>query len=223
VLAGLRPCVQFVYHFFLTLLQSYLCEWQLQWENKWKSNSTHQRHGKISWSNSQWWKKSGLKINDEKTEYCLFFKHNTAAISIQLGDVKIKSKIKINALGILLNSKLKLSCHVPTVITKANKALNVITIIRKFFISKELIILLRSNYYSVLYYNSEVWHLRSLKCNISANTLRVTLHYPDPSIIFIDLHRQVKRVHGQWSVNSDCPYCCIELLTLPYQNLSGLD
>jgi Golgi nucleoside diphosphatase len=58
----------------------------------------------------------------------------------------------------------------------------------------------KSNYFSILYYNSKVWHLESLKRNIYnkllsalANAICVALNYPDQFISFTDLHKQVKR------------------------------
>jgi hypothetical protein len=88
------------------------------------------------------------------------------------------------------------SSHVSKVIIKANKALNAIKLIRKFFNKKELLQLLTSNFFSVLYYNSEVWHLGTLKASIkrqlfcaSSKAIRVALHYPDPSVSYMELHK----------------------------------
>ena len=66
-------------------------------------------------------------------------------------------------MGAEFDSKLTCSSHIAKRINKSNKALHAIKIIRKYFSSKELITLLTANFYSVLYYNSEVWHLSTLK------------------------------------------------------------
>jgi hypothetical protein len=57
-----------------------------------------------------------------------------------------------------------------------------------------------SNYYSILYYNSEIWHLPSLTNDLkhslfiaSASALRVCLHYPNNSISYEDLQKITKR------------------------------
>ena len=47
-------------------------------------------------------------------------------------------------------------------LTRASKALNAIRLIRTHFNQQELLQLVTSNYYSVLYYNSEVWHILTL-------------------------------------------------------------
>jgi hypothetical protein len=78
--------------------------------------------------------------------------------------------------------------------------LGAIKLIRKYFSTKELLQISTSNDFSVLYYNSEVWHLRNLHHDVktqlmsaSANAICVPLHFPDPYISFAELHRMTKR------------------------------
>jgi hypothetical protein len=56
--------------------------------------------------------------------------------------------------------------------------------------------LLTSNFYSILYYNAEIWLSDSLSHQLkkqlqsaSGRALRVAMHYPDPMISFQQLHR----------------------------------
>ncbi len=51
-------------------------------------------------------KKSGMKVNDEKTELCLFHRHNMAQVNVSIGDSIVKSKNEINVLGVLFDSRL---------------------------------------------------------------------------------------------------------------------
>jgi hypothetical protein len=95
---------------------------------------------------TKWLKKSGLKLNHDKTNLGLFHKQETAPIRIKIGDTMVLSKSEINALRVIFNSKLQWSNHVLKAIVKANTALNVIKIIRKVFNSTELLQLL-TNYY----------------------------------------------------------------------------
>ena len=60
--------------------------------------------------------------------------------------------------------------------------------------------MLTSNFYSILYYNSEVWHLNSLKyvlkislLSVSAKAIRVAFHYPDSFISYVKLHEMANR------------------------------
>ena len=149
---------------------------------------------------SKWLKQSGLKLNEEKTEMCLFSKSDVATITVPLGQSVIRSSASINVLGVTFDSKLRWSTHINKAIGKANKALNAIKLIRNFFTTTELVSLITSNFYSVLYYNSEVWHVHSLKqydkkqlFNASSRALRLANHYRDPMISFQNLHKKLKR------------------------------
>jgi hypothetical protein len=103
-------------------------------------------------------------------------------------------------LGVVFGSKLKWEIHVISAIKKANRSLNAIRLIRKFFNSNELLALTTSNFYSILFYNSEVWLSMYMNDNVkhklfvaSANALKVCQHYPDPLISFLELHKISKR------------------------------
>ena len=85
-------------------------------------------------------------------------------------------------------------------INKANKALHAIKLIKKYFTQAEILTLITTNFFSILYYNSEVWHLPTLKPEIkqhllsaSANALKLAQHYPDRMESFINVHKSVKR------------------------------
>ena len=149
---------------------------------------------------TKWLKKSGLVVNDAKTDLCLFYKKETQQVSINLGMNMITSKNVINVLGVTFDSRLQWSEHVSKTISKANRALCAIKLIRRFFNTKELTSLLTSNFYSILYYNSEIWHLNSLNQNLkhsllvaSANACKLALHYPNEMISYLNLHSILKR------------------------------
>ena len=149
---------------------------------------------------TKWLKKSGLKVNQEKTELCLFYKNDIAPVTINVAGIEITSKTTINVLGVLFDTKMQWSSHVDKAVLKANKALNAIKILRKFFKTHELITLVTSNFFSILYYNSEVWQLPNLNLNskhsllvASANALKVCLHYPRFLYSFFDLHKITRR------------------------------
>ena len=72
--------------------------------------------------------------------------------------------------------------------------------IKKYFTQSELLSLLTSNYYSILFYNSEVWHIPNLKPQLkqllmsaSANALKITQRTLNPFESFIDVHKSCKR------------------------------
>ena len=83
---------------------------------------------------------------------------------------------------------------------RSTKALNAIRLIRKFFNQRELLALITSNFYSILYYNSEIWHIPSLKATLkqkllsaSAMALRVSIRHCDYSQSFMNLHKMCDR------------------------------
>ena len=72
--------------------------------------------------------------------------------------------------------------------------------IKKIFNTNELLQLITANFYSILYYNSEVWHLQALKSNLkqkllsaSANAIKVCIKFCTNNISFIDLHKTYNR------------------------------
>ena len=111
----------------------------------------------------KWLKDSGLKVNESKTEICLFHRKDTPQVVISVSGVNVKSKDHINVLGIIFDSKLTWAKHIAIQTNKANSALHAIKLIRRYFNQSELLSLLTSNFYSILFYNSEVWHIPSLK------------------------------------------------------------
>ena len=113
-----------------------------------------------------WLSKSGLKVNANKTEICHFSRNDHLPINISINGDVINTKPTINVLGVIFDSKLQWGPQVTATITKASRALNAIRLIKHYFTQQELLQLITSNFYSVLFYNSEVWHLNTLKQSI---------------------------------------------------------
>ena len=70
----------------------------------------------------------------------------------------------------------------------------------KYFTNQELVGLVTSNFYSVLSYNLEVWHIALLKFTLkqqllsaSARAFKVCVNNPDPMISFVRIHEINKR------------------------------
>ena len=106
----------------------------------------------------------------------------------------------MNVLGVIFDSTLNWSSHISQTITKSKKALHAIRLIKKYFKKDEILNLLTSNFYSILYYNSEIWHLptlspqlKKLLLSASANALKLTQVVPDRMQSFISIHIECKR------------------------------
>jgi hypothetical protein len=77
-------------------------------------------------------------VSQGKTKICLFSKCDTAPVRIRFDGTTIESKKSIKVLGVVFDSKLNWSDHILYAINRANRALNTIKLIRKFFTTKEL-------------------------------------------------------------------------------------
>ena len=80
---------------------------------------------------------------------------------------------------------------------KAKKALLAIKLIKKHFSPLDIKALLTTNFYSILYYNSEMWQIPTLKPNLknlslstSANALKLCTPNFTRTTYIIDLHSQ---------------------------------
>ena len=111
----------------------------------------------------------------------------------------MSSKV-INVLGVIFDQKLQWFDHISHCVTKSKKALTAIRMIRKFFTTKELLQFVTSNFYSILFYNFEIWHLQSLKSNLkqkllscSAYAIRTCVKYCTRDVSFVNLHIIYKR------------------------------
>ena len=119
---------------------------------------------------------------------------------VELNGKFLISRKTINVLGVIFDSKLQWTDQVALASSKALKAVSAIKLIKTFFSKQEILQLITSNVYSILYYNSEIWHLPSLKHNlkqkllgVSAKAIKVSMYYPDPMISFIKIHEMNKR------------------------------
>ena len=92
-------------------------------------------------------------------------------VEITINNTITKSKDYMNVLRVNCDSKLNWSKHVANQISKSNRALHAIKMIKKYFTQSELLSLLTSNYYSILFYNSEIWHIPNLKPQIKQLSL----------------------------------------------------
>ena len=83
-------------------------------------------------------------------------------------------------------------------ITKAKKSLQAIKLIRKYFNNKELLTLINANFYSILYYNSQIWLLPSLSrpakqalLSASATPLKLCCKMFHTLMSYIQLHKTI--------------------------------
>ena len=131
---------------------------------------------------------------------CFFHRSESRVVQVLVGGKLIKSVNEMNVLGVKFDSNLQWAPQVSATIKKANSALHAIKLIKRYFDKGELSRLLTSNFFSILYYNSEIWHLKNLHYHLhnqlksaSANALKLcTLNY-EPNMSYDTLHSINKR------------------------------
>ena len=113
-----------------------------------------------------WFKKSGLKVNEQKTDFCVFHKNDTRSVTLTIDNQQYKSSNQMKILGVVFDTKLTWNEHVNKAISAANKAKQALKIISKYFSTEELIKLSTAYFYSRLYYGAKVWLMTSLKADL---------------------------------------------------------
>ena len=82
---------------------------------------------------TKWLRGSGLGVNQDKTEICVFHSNDPPVVIINVDGVPVKSCKSINVLGVIFDSKLNWSEHICNAINKAKKSLFALRLLRKYF------------------------------------------------------------------------------------------
>ena len=121
-------------------------------------------------------------------------------VKIEINGNEITSSKSINVLGITFDSKLNWQIQAQKAVTKSAKSLQAIKIIKNHFTKDELMKLVVANYYSILFYNAEIWLIPSLTrqtrnmiMSASASPLKICYQMYDRSVSFERLHKLMKR------------------------------
>ena len=148
---------------------------------------------------TKWLKDSGLVVNENKTELCLFHKNDKPPITIKISNTLVTSKKQINVLGVLFDCKLNWNSHTAQCIAKAKKSLFALRLLKRNFNNNEMRTLLDANFFSILYYNSIVWltpnlspEMKQSLLSISANALRSCLNF-SYDLSFENVHKLSKK------------------------------
>ena len=111
---------------------------------------------------TKWLRQSGLKVNNVKTEICLFHRKDQPLVNIEINGEIVISKQTMNVLGVTFDSKMQWQPQIQNTANKSKKALHAIKLISKYFNKAQLLTIITSCYYSVLYHISEIWLLPGL-------------------------------------------------------------
>jgi len=104
-----------------------------------------------------WLSNSGLKVNESKTEICIFYKQELQKQKVIIKNYEIESKKELKVLGLTFDSKLTWSAQVNQSISKSRQSLHAIRLLSKYFNRDKLIRLSTAFFYQRLYYGSQIW------------------------------------------------------------------
>ena len=111
----------------------------------------------------KWLKDSGLKVNEIKTALCVFHRNKNTEGVLKIDNTEVTSKTEMNVLGLTFDSRLNWGPQVSRTIKSANTSLQAIKMIKKYFSTPKIVQLLTTNFYSRLYYCSEIWQNSKIK------------------------------------------------------------
>ena len=154
----------------------------------------------------EWLSASGLCVNKEKTEICVFSRFRCTVTDTMLQGQKISIKKDMRVLGVIFDCKLTWYAQVAKAISSANKAKQGLSLIAKYFTSEELLKLATAYFYSRLYYGAGVWLITTLTANLkkklwqsSSRMLRIIDKDYERLNSFRSLHLKYKRASPeQW-------------------------
>ena len=149
-----------------------------------------------------WLKHAGMKVNSEKTEFCIFSKNDVEQQTITLMNSSIKSTTNMKVLGVLFDSKLNWFPHIMNNLNSCRSVLNGLRIIRKHFTSDEFLLIVNAFFYSKLYYASQIWLIPSLSgwlrgkiYSLSGHALRLVADDEFAFFSFKELHNMFNRAN----------------------------
>ena len=154
-----------------------------------------------------WLRDSGMKVNSDKTELCIFHNNDVKKQKITIDTETITSKTFINVLGVTFDSKLNWQIHVDNTIKKCNKTLHAINLIKSYFNQDEKLHIINAFLYSKLYYCATIWLIPTLKQTYvhkikqtSTKALRLVVGDDYAFFSFDELHNMFNRATPiQWS------------------------
>ena len=159
-----------------------------------------------------WFKKSGLCVNKEKTEVCIFNRNDVGTHEIELNGLNVKVKQQIKVLGLIFDTKLTWYPQVMTAIERSNKIKQGLCLVGKYFTKEEMVKMSTCLFYSRLYYGARVWLHAGLSAILkkklwqtSSRMLRIAQKDWNYARSFIDLHKDARRATPEmWSYYVHC-------------------
>ena len=116
-------------------------------------------------------------------------------LDIKVGNQHIRTQECMKVLGISFDSKLSWDSQVSNTISKTNRTLHGLKLVRRHFNRQQMTQIVTSFYFSTLYYGIEVWYHRGLSFHLKQKIR--SAHYRAMRLIYGDLGRDQLDVVGQ--------------------------
>ncbi len=145
----------------------------------------------------------GMVVNNAKTELLYSSQRKTSEISISVGEARIESSKNIKALGILLSADLTWYSNLDYSLTRSRHMVHRLKYLRKWLTLQEMVKLVSSQYFSIIYYNAPFW-IGSLDA-VSWRKLN-SAHYRALRVVLSDFRSQLSRVEIDSMMKRAAPF-----------------
>jgi hypothetical protein len=133
----------------------------------------------------------GMKVNQDKTEVIVFSKKGQIVCEFDIAGTMVQSGTKMKALGVIFDNNLSWQAHVESNIKAASWKLAVLRKIRNKFTFKQFTQILTSQFFSKLYYCSQVWLTSATKRKLW-NSIN-SIHYRAVRVAVHDHKQRINR------------------------------
>jgi hypothetical protein len=133
----------------------------------------------------------GMRVNESKTEIVVFDRKGFREIDFKIGQSTIKSQRTMKALGVILDNNMSWNNHINYAIMSSAWKLSVLRKIRKDFNKQQFKNIMTMQFFSKLYYASQVW----LTLNTSRKQYDIinSIHYRGVRLIACDFKGIINR------------------------------
>jgi hypothetical protein len=118
-----------------------------------------------------WLTKSGMVINENKTEFTYFTNKKNKNENIQMNGQEIKSRRTMKVLGINFDNNMSWTTQTDKAIKKVHMISSTMKYLRKYFEGDELLKVLKNQLFSSVYYGAEVWLIPTIHKSIKRRLL----------------------------------------------------
>jgi hypothetical protein len=122
----------------------------------------------------EWLRRHGMVVNTSKTEMVFFNQHDN--IEVEIDGVSIKSADEMNVLGVTFDRRMSWEAQLNRVVLNCQRIKPGLRYLKQRLSKKDFLQVVTSNYFSRLYYASEIWY--NVLSSSNKSRLSAIHHYP---------------------------------------------